>query len=161
MSAKGYADDLPIGAPIDLGSYHVTREEIIAYAQQWDPFDFHTNEDAAASSVFGGLVGSGSHTMAIFQRLAVLGFYRDWNVLAGRTIYEIQLTSPLRPGMDVRGEIEILDVDRTKPHRALVNGRGALFHGAVQLMQYRWGSYFARKPAATGRPTVVPVRGTS
>ena len=38
----------------------------------------------AAEGFFGGVIASGMHSLAIYQRLAVLGAYRHWWVVAGR-----------------------------------------------------------------------------
>ena len=50
---------------------HGTREEIIAFAQQFDPQPFHVDEDAAAESHFGGLIASGWHTCSVMMRMMV------------------------------------------------------------------------------------------
>ena len=57
-----------IGETGDLGSHTFTREEIIDFARQFDPQPFHLDEEAAKSSLFGGLCASGWHTAAQFIR---------------------------------------------------------------------------------------------
>jgi len=64
------AEDMPVGVELDCGSYAVTEEEIVEFASHWDPQYFHIDRDAAEHSDFGGLIASGLHTAAIFQRLA-------------------------------------------------------------------------------------------
>ena len=41
----------------------MTKEEIIAFATQFDPQPFHIDEDAAKKSIYGGLIASGWHTV--------------------------------------------------------------------------------------------------
>ena len=48
-----YWEDMLPGSERDLGSITPTREEIIAFAEQFDPQYFHLNEEAAKTSVFG------------------------------------------------------------------------------------------------------------
>src|SRR5215211_2002317 len=91
------AEQLPVGETIDLGEHRVTREAIVAFATDWDPQPFHVDLEFARSTTFGDVIGSGLHTLAIFQRLAVLGAYRDWAIVAGRTVRDVQFLSPLRP----------------------------------------------------------------
>ena len=57
-----YWEDLLTGSERDLGTITATREEIIAFASQFDPQPFHLNDEAAKASVFGGLCASGWHT---------------------------------------------------------------------------------------------------
>lgn len=57
-----------------MGSITPTREDIIAFATQFDPQPFHLDEEAAKASVFGGLCASGWHTCAMAMRLMVTNF---------------------------------------------------------------------------------------
>ena len=59
---KYYWEDFAVGEVRDLGTISPTREEIIAFATQFDPQPFHLNDDAAKASVFGALSASGWHT---------------------------------------------------------------------------------------------------
>jgi acyl dehydratase len=120
-----YADDLSAGDEFDLGSYQVSLAEILEFAEQWDPQFFHVDESAAADGFFGGVIASGVHTVAIFQRLAVLGAYRHWAVIAGRRV-TAELPAPLTPGLTVTGTLWIDRVRITRPDRALVTTRGRL-----------------------------------
>jgi acyl dehydratase len=38
-----FAEDYKPGDTFDLGSFDVTREEIIEFAQKYDPFPFHVD----------------------------------------------------------------------------------------------------------------------
>ena len=51
----------------------LTAEAIKQFAAQFDPQPFHLDEEAAAASMFGGLVASGWHTAAVTMRLLVEG----------------------------------------------------------------------------------------
>lgn len=139
------AEDLPIGEVIDLGGHHVTRDEIISFASQWDPQPFHIDSEFAKGTVFGEVIGSGVHSMAIFQRLAVLAAYRHWAVVAGRTIREVSLMSPLRPNTTVHATVEIGSVTPRSAERSLVVKRGRLLCGDVVLMTMEIDSYVLRR----------------
>ncbi|WP_128293793.1 MaoC family dehydratase [Afifella aestuarii] len=60
---------IQIGERIVLGSYHFTSEEIVRFAEAFDPQDFHLSEEAAQNGPFGRLAASGWHTAAIFMKL--------------------------------------------------------------------------------------------
>jgi acyl dehydratase len=63
-----YFEDREIGETFDLGAHTFAKDEIIAFARQWDPQPFHLDPAAAEGSLFGGLVASGWHTCAIYIR---------------------------------------------------------------------------------------------
>ena len=50
-----YYEDLQTGSKVDIGPYLVTREEIIAFAEEFDPAPFHLSEEGGKASVMGGL----------------------------------------------------------------------------------------------------------
>ncbi|GED99995.1 acyl dehydratase [Gordonia spumicola] len=107
---KIYADDLHVGAVYPFGTYEVTLDELIEFATQWDPQDFHTDADAAARSVYGGLIASGVHTIAINQRLSVEAVYRHWHVIAGHSLGDVRFVRPVRAGDVLSGHAEITAV---------------------------------------------------
>jgi len=66
-----FFEDLAIGDTLELGDHTFTREEIIRFAEKYDPQPFHLSEEAAARTHFGRLCASGWHTAAIFMKLWV------------------------------------------------------------------------------------------
>ena len=66
---KYYWEDFAVGEVRDLGTISPTREEVIAFATQFDPQPFHLDDEAAKASVFGALSASGWHTCAMAMRL--------------------------------------------------------------------------------------------
>lgn len=101
-----YYEDIPSGYEQTLGEYHVTAEEIVAFAEQWDPQPFHLDETAAADSMFGELVASGLHTLSICQRLAVDGLYDEAAILGGAGM-EVAFTEPVRPGDTLTASVTV------------------------------------------------------
>ncbi len=58
----------PAGHRVETGSRLFTAEDIIRFAEKFDPQPFHTDADAAKSYVFGALCASGWHTCAGWMR---------------------------------------------------------------------------------------------
>ncbi len=54
----------PPGTRIVTGSLLFSAEDIIRFAEKFDPQPFHTDAEAALNTVFGGLCASGWHTCA-------------------------------------------------------------------------------------------------
>ena len=66
--ADAFFEDRAIGEISDLGCHTFTRDEIIAFAREFDPQPFHLDDAAAKGSLFGALCASGWHTAAFFIR---------------------------------------------------------------------------------------------
>jgi acyl dehydratase len=104
-----YADDLEPGQLIPLGSYTITEEEIVTYARQWNPVFIHTDPTAAATTPLGGVIASGLHTLAIYQRLAVPAFWSRFTGGVGRG-FEIQFRRPVRPDTTLTGHLTVQEM---------------------------------------------------
>lgn len=57
-----------IGERIELGTHEFTADEIVEFAREFDPQDFHVDAEKAAHTLFGGLCASGWHTCAMWMR---------------------------------------------------------------------------------------------
>lgn len=145
-----WADDLVVGTVIGLGTHTVTREEILAFAGQWDPQPIHLDDAFAAGHEFGGIIASGLHTLGVYQRLAVLGAYRHWQVIAGRALHDVQLTYAVRAGATLRAELEITAVRATDEARALVTTEGRVHVGERRALTLTTDAYLRRRPMAPG-----------
>lgn len=120
-----YFDDFTVGQTFEFGTYDVTEEEIVRFGQAYDPQPFHTDTDAARSSIFGGLVASGWHTAAMSMRLMVDNFISPAHSLGSPGIDELRFPAPVRPGAKLRVRITIAELrpSRSKPDRGLVRQR--------------------------------------
>ncbi len=87
-----YLDDLAINAPFPCGSFTLTRAEIIAFAQLYDPQPFHLDDQAAEKSYFGRLCASGLHTQGMARRLDVR--------VSGYILHEARFHVPVGPDAD-------------------------------------------------------------
>jgi acyl dehydratase len=58
-------EDLTPERRFDLGSVTVERDEMLAFNRRFDPQPFHVDEEAARSSLFGGLCASGWFTASL------------------------------------------------------------------------------------------------
>lgn len=66
-----YFDDMPVGFTYETGSRTMPRDEVIGFATEWDPQDFHLDEEAGRASPYGGLIASGFHTLVTAYRLTL------------------------------------------------------------------------------------------
>lgn len=125
-----YADDLQVGTTYPLGTHTVSREELLTFATQWDPQIFHVDEDVANAGHFHGLITSGIHTLAIYQRLAVRDVFYGWQVIAGRGFRDVTFLRPVRPGDTLTGSLRIEDLQPDGRGRALITTSATLVNDA-------------------------------
>lgn len=102
-----YFEDLTVGETHEFGEYDVTREEIISFAERYDPQPFHLDE--SAESPFGGLVASGWHTAAMCMRMLVDGPLNERASMGARGVDELRWRRPVRPGDSLHLRTELLD----------------------------------------------------
>lgn len=121
-----YAEDLRPGQHFDLGTYRVSEAEILDFAGTWDPQYFHVDAEASAAGPFGGLIASGIHTLAIFQRLTVDACFSKWHIIAGKRIRTLEFLRPVRPGDELRGEFVLEELTFDDRQRAELVVRGTL-----------------------------------
>lgn len=114
-------DDIGVGYTSVVGEYQLEKTEIIEFARTWDPQSFHTDELAAANSVFGGLVASSLHLFAICTKL----FFHhedDIQILAMLGKDEIRIHAPARPGDRLIYKTECIErrPSTSKPDRGVI-----------------------------------------
>jgi acyl dehydratase len=117
-----YFEDFQAGIVHELGGRRVTRDEIVAFAREFDPQPFHLDEEAARKTPFGGLIASGWHTAAIVQRLVVDGFVNGSASLGSPGVDELRWLKPVRPGDELRVTFEVTEAipSRSKPDRGTI-----------------------------------------
>ena len=105
-----YFEDIVIGKKTSFGSYHVTREEVIEFAQKYDPQPFHLDDEAAAKTHFGRLAASGWHTTAMTMAMMVEHFLKGQQAgLGSPGLDELRWLKPVFPGDTLRCETEVLE----------------------------------------------------
>lgn len=72
-----YYDDVPIGVRRELGSYTFRADEIVTFAERFDPQRFHLSDAEARKTHFGRLCASGWHTGSIWMRLNTETWQRE------------------------------------------------------------------------------------
>lgn len=115
-------EDFTPGDIISLGEYQLTEAEMIAFAERYDPQFFHTDPAAAADSPYGGIIGSGWHTAAIFQRMQCDSFMLDSSCVGSPGVDEIRWLKPVRAGDRLHGtnKVEAVKPSNSKPDRGVV-----------------------------------------
>lgn len=146
-----YLEDLEVGQKAAFGEYHVTREEVLAFARKYDPQPFHLSDEAAAKTHFGRIAASGWHTTAMVMAMIVENIHRTGEQgLGSPGIDELRWLKPVYPGDTLRCETEVLEVrpSRSKPHLGSYRASmKVLNQHNVPVMTYISNVLIARRPA--------------
>jgi acyl dehydratase len=120
--AHWYFEDFIPGKVIELGIRTVSEEEIINFATQFDPQSFHVDKEAAAHSIFGGVIASGWHTCSMIMRMVVDGFLKNSSSMGSPGVDEIRWILPVRPGDTLTITAETLESrpSTSKPDRGVL-----------------------------------------
>ena len=144
-----YFEDFAPGDVFELGTRTVTRDEIVAFAREFDPQPLHVDEAAAADGPFDGLIASGWHTGALWMRMYVDAVVGDSVSMGSPGIEELRWLHPVRPGDTLSGRLTVLEMTPSERHadRGTVRSRGEMVNqdGEVVLTMIARG-YFGRRP---------------
>ncbi|MCG5078845.1 MaoC family dehydratase [Paraburkholderia tagetis] len=118
-------EDLEVGKSYEIGSHTFGREEIVQFAQQFDPQPFHLSAAAGEASHFGGLVASGWHTCSVMMGMLVRNFLEGSTSMGSPGIDEIRWIKPVRVGdtLTMTNFVVSKRVSQSKPDRGIVETR--------------------------------------
>lgn len=102
-------EDLSVGEYRVSRERLVTEEEILDFARRYDPQWFHTDPELAKQSVFGEVVASGIHVLAIWRQLDH-EINNDIDYVCGVGWDELRLRRAIRAGDVIHVTSEITEL---------------------------------------------------
>ncbi|MGF6966901.1 acyl dehydratase [Paraburkholderia sp. WC7.3g] len=143
-------EDMEVGTSREIGKHTFTREEIVEFAQKFDPQPFHLDEAAAAESPFRGLVASGWHTCSVMMGMLVRKVLADSTSMGSPGIDEIRWLKPVRVGDTITMMNVVVDkrVSESKPDRGIMSTcwEGINQHGETVITVRSKGMFGLRNP---------------
>ncbi len=105
-----FFEDIVVGLNEGFGRCEATREDIIAFAEKFDPQAFHLNDEAAAETIFGRISASGWHTASMTMSMLVIQQNAENFQSAGSPgVEELRFLKPVYPGDVLTCERTILE----------------------------------------------------
>jgi acyl dehydratase len=149
-----YFEDFQIGEKHDFGHYDVDRDEVISFANRYDPQPFHLSDKEAAKTPFGRLAASGWHSCGMLMHMLV----NFWQSTPGMQeaslgaigVDELRWLKPVYPGDTLSVEMEVIekresasrpDMGILKTRTTLINQNGEPVMSLVPISMWR------RRPA--------------
>jgi acyl dehydratase len=142
-----YFEDFKVGDRFESPGATVTESQIIEFAMHYDSQPFHMNVEAAKNSIYGGLIASGIHTIAVTFRLFLMtGILADSN-LGSPGFDELRWLRPVRPGDTLRAVGEVLEIipSASKPDRGIIRFRYAALNQRNEEVLTVVGNQIIRK----------------
>jgi len=145
-----YLEDCVPGQRFGSASRKVTADAIKTFAREYDPQPFHVDEQTASDTMFGGLAASGWHTAAMTMRLLCDSNFKLAEGIIGAGVDELRWPRPVRPGDELRVDIELLEVrpSKSRPDQGLIKVRTTTLNQRDEPVQIFTGNL------------LVPRRGT-
>lgn len=129
-------EDFPPGRLGTFGPRRVTREEILAFAAEFDPQPMHLDEEAARGTMLKGLSASGWHLCSIMMRMMFDGFIGRAASLGSPGVNELRWLAPLRPGDEVTLDVDVTEarVSRSRPETGIITFKAVARNAAGQAL---------------------------
>jgi acyl dehydratase len=102
-------EDLVVGEYRRSTRRTVTQEEIIDFARRWDPQWFHSDPELARESVFGEVVASGIHVLALWRQMDH-EINSDIDYVCGVGWDDLRLKRAIRAGDTIHVTSEIVEL---------------------------------------------------
>ena len=107
-------EDFKLGHFGTFGPHHVSRDDVIAFASEFDPQPMHLDEEAASRIILKGLSGSGWHMCSLLMRICWDGFIHNIASAGSPGVDEVRWVSPLRPGDDLTISVDVVSTRESK-----------------------------------------------
>ena len=152
MSDALYLEDFTPGREFLTDGVTITEAQILDFALAFDPQPFHLDVEAAKQSIFGGLIASGFHTMALTFRLFAQTRALAASSLGSPGVDELRWIRPVRPGDTLRAVVRVAEQrpSTSKPDRGIVRLQWTTLNQAGESMLTMTSMQLVRRrPAAS------------
>ena len=151
---KHYLEDFAVGQKYGSPVLRVERERMIAFAKEFDPQPFHTDDEAARGTLFLGLAASGWYTAAMTMRLLATGDMQPAGGLIGAGLDEMRWPRPVRPDDDLHIESEIIEVraSKSRPEQGFIKVRTSTYNQNNEVVQVMTANLVVPTPLSQLQP---------
>ncbi|MCZ6591694.1 MAG: MaoC/PaaZ C-terminal domain-containing protein [Alphaproteobacteria bacterium] len=145
-----YLEDFKVGEVMETAPVTLHADDIIEFAQLYDPQAFHTDPEAAKTGPYGGLIASGLQTIAVaFGQFIRLGHIVE-SSLGGPAADDVEWPAPVRPDAELNTTVEVLEVrpSKSKPDRGVLRVQFNMAAGDTIVVRFVSTFFLLRRPAA-------------
>lgn len=104
-----YFEDLNIDDVFPSGPVTVSEADIVRFAREFDPQPVHADPTSNEARQFGGVIASGSHTLALAFRLHVDSLIFGDAFEVGLGLETVRWPAPVQAGDSLRAEVRVTE----------------------------------------------------
>ncbi len=149
-----YFEDFVVGSTATYGKKTLLKDEMIAFAREFDSQPFHIDEEAAKTSFTGGLIASGWYVASLHMRMMCDDFLLNSSGMGAPGIEELKWLKPVRAGdtLTARRQVLASQASATRPDQGRVQLAFALQnqHGETVLEMTNWIMFGTRSKSGAG-----------
>ena len=125
-------EDFHPGRTFEHGPRVLPRDEMIAFAREFDPQPMHLDEAAARSSMMDGLSASGWYACCILMKMCADAFVLNSTSMGAPGVDEVKWLKPIRPDDQLTLRATVLDTraSNSRPEMGFVRLNFELFNAA-------------------------------
>ena len=133
MSQLHWEDFTP-GRVFEHGPRRLPRDEMIAFAAEFDPQPMHLDEAAARATMLGGLAASGWYACCILMRMTVDAFVGNSASMGAPGVDEVRWLRPIRPDDELTLRATVLETraSKSRPDMGFVRFEFELFNAKAE-----------------------------
>lgn len=154
LSATGtepeiWFDDLAVGQVYELGSVVAEHQEVVAFAERYDPQWYHLDTEAAGASTWGGVITSGWWTVSAMMRLYVDAFLSRTAPDASPGVENVRWHRAVLIGDELHARITVVDLKDSSrgPHLGTATLQWECLRGEELVCSMVGRGWFHRRPA--------------
>jgi acyl dehydratase len=151
-----YWEDFTPGRVFEHGPRRLPRDEMIAFAAEFDPQPMHLDEEAARQTMLGGLAASGWYLCCILMRMSAESFVLDSSSMGAPGVDEVKWLAPVRPDEELRLRTTVLDTraSKSRPDMGFVRCDFELFNAEDRrVMVLTTSLMMGRRQSAAPEPS--------
>ena len=125
-----YLEDFAPGQVRESPPRTLTKDEIVAFAREYDPQWFHTDPARAEKGKWQGLIASGWQTCAIAMRMVCTTALVGSNSIGSPGLAYLKWENAVRPGDELRLRLDVIEtrVAQSRPELGIVRWRWRMFN---------------------------------
>lgn len=142
-----YFEDLTPGRSFDLGALVIDEDEMVAFAQRFDPQWYHVDRARAEASPWGGLIASGFFTVSALMRMYVDGVLSRAAADTSPGIENLRWFAPVRAGDAITAVLTVTDAKPSTraPELGTVYLQWQMHRGDELVLQMDGRGWFLRR----------------
>ena len=128
-----YYEDIRVGDKLTLAPLTVQKDEMISFANRFNPVPMHTDEEYAKTTKAGALTSSGLYTFALMWAQYVVQDFGGEQTLAGLSM-RLDFKAPVFAGDTLTGTAEVISKTERSPYNGIFTVRIDIYNAPGALV---------------------------